>query len=169
MIILEVERGIGLRQFSIADAPYIFELIDGNREHLSQYGDDTAGKYPNVESVIRSIRNPVNTNRLRFGIWYFGNLTGSVNLTVDVDKNHARLGYYLGAQFQGKGLIAKSAKRLVLYALNVKNVKLVDAEVHEDNARSIRVLERLLFIKSGTFVKPKTEGNFLLYVRAKKR
>ncbi len=45
-----------LRQFTLEDAEEIFKLIDGNREHLSQFGDDTAGKYPTLDSVRESLQ-----------------------------------------------------------------------------------------------------------------
>lgn len=69
--ILVRSTGIRLKQFIQTDSKAIFDLINKNREHLSQFGDTTAEKYQNVESVEDSILNPKNPNRLRFGTTVF--------------------------------------------------------------------------------------------------
>ncbi|MFC1608946.1 hypothetical protein ACFL2R_01660 [Patescibacteria group bacterium] len=68
-VILSTDSGIILRQFCVEDVDAIFQLIDSNREHLSQFGEDTAKKYPDRDSVYRSVVYPKNSRRIRLGIW----------------------------------------------------------------------------------------------------
>jgi hypothetical protein len=79
-LVLGIDTHVHLREFEEGDAEEIFALIDRNREHLSQNGDTTAGKYPTFESVLESITYPVDPVKIRLGIWDDGVFVGSVNV-----------------------------------------------------------------------------------------
>ena len=145
--VLEVGDGIFLRQYVPADAPVIFQLIDENREHLSQHGEDTARKYPTLESVADSIINPQNPRRLRFGIWDKDVFVGGINITP-AENHTAVLGYWLGGQHQSKGYAGRSAWTLILSAFKAGKVQAIVAHVAKTNDRSIRLLERVGFIQT---------------------
>lgn len=142
---LKVDEEITLRQLSAEDAGAVFDLIDRNREHLSQHDDDTAGKYSDEEAVLESIRNPKNPERLRLGIWANEELTGSINLTRFEGSASFEVGYYLGKEYQGKGYMTKAVKKIVEYAFTEKKACQVFAKVHPKNAESMAVLERAGF------------------------
>src|SRR5437868_14428116 len=85
--LVSLDGEVILRQYSPADAQEGFSLIDRNRDHLSQFGDETASKYPTLESFQESILHPKNPRRLRFGIRNKeGLLVGSINLTPQPRK-----------------------------------------------------------------------------------
>ena len=72
-----------LRTFTVEDSQQIFDLIDRNRAHLSQFRDGTAREYKSVAKVESSIvfSKP---NRSRYGIWSEDSqLVGSVNIELD--------------------------------------------------------------------------------------
>lgn len=138
---LAVDEHIILRQFSTNDVDAIFSLIDRNREHLSQYGDATAIKYPTKESVLESIVNPRNPGKIRLGIWDCETFVGSINLNSD-NELHAEIGYYLGAEFQGKGYVSKAVRRMVKYCFETLHLKEIWAKTHKENISSQKVLER---------------------------
>jgi len=158
--------GITLRQFSLGDAADIFQLIDRNRAHLSQPGDNTADKYQTIESVEESIRNPQNPGRLRFGVWNNNNqIVGSINLTPDEDNpKKGEVGYYLGSEFTGNGYMTNALLTLSTYALNQLGLKELYAKVNPQNSASPKVLLRAGFTETGTMdgdrlftlVKPKS-------------
>lgn len=133
---------IVLRQFTLGDSEEIFQLIDRNRGHLSQFGDDTAQKYPTLESVRGSIERPKNPKRLRFGIRNKeGILAGSINLTPDEDNpERAEIGYYLVAEFQGKGYVTRAVETLTDYGFDHLGYKAIYGVVNKDNIRFARVL-----------------------------
>lgn len=149
--ILAGSTGMRLKQFAKSDSQAIFELIDRNRSHLSQFGDTTAEKYQNVESVKKSISNPKNPDRLRLGIWDNGVLVGSVNLTPDDDdKTKGEIGYYLGSEFTGKGYMIKAVTTLTEFAFKNLGYKEIYGKVHKDNIGSQKVLLKSGFVENGS-------------------
>lgn len=152
-----------LRQYTLEDAREAFALIDGNREHLSQFGDRTAAKYPTLESFEENIRNPENPDKLRFGVRNRdGVLVGTINLIPDgVNARSGVIGYYLGKEFRGKGYMTVSVRLLTEYAFNVLNYGELCGMVVLGNNASVKVLERNKYIFAGI------EGNEAKYVRLK--
>ena len=136
-----------LRQFTVKDSQEIFELIDRNRTHLSQFGDDTAGKYPTLETVQESIEHPKNPKRLRFAIRNRqGQFAGSINITPDEKKPEtAEIGYYLGSEFQKKGHAGRAVEILTAYGFDILDYKTIYGDVAQGNTASINVLLRAGF------------------------
>jgi len=143
-IVIETGRAdVILRQFVPQDAEMLFWLIDRNREHLSQHDDRTSVKYPNLESVRRSIVYPVDPSRLRFGIWANGLLVGTVNLMPLDDE--AEIGYWIAAQHSGRGYVAAAVEALVQHAFGALRMKSIFANIHQANQASLGVVERAGF------------------------
>lgn len=128
-------------QFVPADARPLFALIDRNRGHLSQFDDETADKYPDFESVLDSILNPKDPNRLRLGIWCEGDLAGSINFTFG-HRNAAEIGYWVGSEFCRQGLATVATRSIIEYAKRLVNVDRVTANAHINNLASRIVLTR---------------------------
>ena len=107
-----------LRQLTPENAEPLFKLIDRDRSHLSQFGDNTSSKYPTVKSVLMSITNNLNPDKLRFGIWYKGVLIGTANLTPEhpLFGGSGVLGYWIGSAYTGRGIATVTAKALAAYA-----------------------------------------------------
>lgn len=135
---------VTLRQLTLADAGELFALIDRNRDHLSQFGDDTAGKYKSLSSVVESITHPRNPNRLRFGIRNkAGELVGSINLTPQENNpERAEVGYYLGREYQGQGYQGRALEAVTDYGFGELGYKEIFGEVVIGNDKSVHVLER---------------------------
>ncbi|MBI4157767.1 GNAT family N-acetyltransferase [Candidatus Woesebacteria bacterium] len=157
--IIREDLGITLRQFSVADSKEIFGLIDRNRGHLSQFGDDTAGKYESLQDVIDSIEKPSNPNKLRFAVINKeGAYVGTINLTPENPKK-AEIGYYLGQEFTGKGYMTKATKALTDHAFRALGYRELYAKVHAANSPSIKVLEKVGYRQSGR------EGEKLIFTK----
>lgn len=142
---------ICLTELDLEDSMKVFKLIDRNREHLSQHGDNTAAKYPDMASVIDSIIHPHNTRRVRFGIRNpKGIYVGTINITLDEENSlRAEVGYYLGAEFVGNGYMAKALQALEEYAFNQMGIEELYGEVHENNQASSKVLIKAGFSEGG--------------------
>lgn len=140
-----------LRQFTPQDSEEIFALIDRNREHLSQFGDDTADRYPTLEAVRESIDHPKNPKRLRFAIRNKkGQLVGSINLTPDEkDSTQGEIGYYLGSEFQGKGYMGKAVEILTNYGFDFLNYKTIYGDIAKGNMVSVKVLVKAGYQETG--------------------
>jgi len=140
--ILSPDGDIVLRQFISQDSEEIFAVIDSNRGHLSQFGDETSNKYPTLETVRESIEHPKNPNRLRLAIRNkSGQLVGSINLTPDEnDSTQGEIGYYLSSEFQKQGHMKKAVQMLTEYGFNSLNYKIIYGDVTEGNTTSGNVL-----------------------------
>lgn len=138
-------EGVVLRQFKPDDAPPISGLINRSREHLSQWGDDTAAKYPTVDAVIASIEHPPNPLRLRLGIWHRDpetltrKLVGSINLTP-VRPGWGNVGYWVGAPFTRQGYASCALRALIAYVLRNRPYTHLYADTRTENIASQGVL-----------------------------
>lgn len=147
-------RGIVvLKQYSLTDVDDIFNLIDRNRDHLSQFTDRTSLKYNSRESVEKSIVSPKrkDKNKLRFAIRNeTDELVGTINLRPDKkDPKKAEIGYYLGREFTykatGKNYIDDAVGLLSHFAFKHLNLTELTAEVDQGNTASEKVLLRCGF------------------------
>ena len=142
---IDTEREpVYLKELTLPDATAYFEAVDANRDYLSQFGDQTATKYPDLASVQDSILNPADPNKFRLGIWDGTTFVGSINLTPDKDSSRAEIGYWLDARHTGRGYATLATKALASF-FRGKYPKLF-AEVVEGNEASTQVLERAGFV-----------------------
>ena len=160
---IEIQSSDGevtLRQFSLEDAEELFALIDSSREHLSQHDDETASKYPDIESIRDSIKTPANPQRLRFGIRNKdGVLVGSINLTPKKDDPVVgEVGYYLGASHTGHGYTTSALRALTDYAFDTLGYEKLFGQVAEANVPSIKVLQKV-----GYEERKREDGEVYLY------
>lgn len=142
-IIIQTEQrghlGVVLKQLIPEDANPYFLLVNKSRAHLSQYGDSTAKKYPTKESVLKSITNPVNPKKLRFGIWDGGIFVGMVGLTP-LQHGICETGGWTGEEFCRKGYGTATRRALATYALEELKYKRVIAKTHPNNISSQKML-----------------------------
>lgn len=139
-IVLPIDDELTLKQFVEEDADAIFALIDRNRAHLSQHGDNTAERYPTKHALVEQIRDPLDLRKLDFGIWTSDVVAGSVSLCSGNDRR-AEITCYLGEEFEGKGYATRAVRRLVEYAFET-GTNVVWAKLVEGN-KSQRILDRI--------------------------
>lgn len=144
---IKIDNELVLKEFILEDSQELFNLIDRNRNQLSQFGDETSQKYPNLDSVRRSISNSLNPQKLRFGIWLNNlELVGTINLTPRDEENKCiEVGYYLGKEFEGRGIITRCVRKIVEYSLRDLNYSVICATVHPNNERSKILLRNVGF------------------------
>jgi ribosomal-protein-serine acetyltransferase len=145
LVIPTGREDVSLRQFVEDDAGPIFRLIDSSREHLSQWGDPTAEKYPTEESVLESIRRPIRPGRLRMAIRNKNEIVGSVNLQPLPAHYHAEIGYWLGKEYAGHGFMTLAVHTMVGYAFDELEYFYLKASARRENVKSQAVLERVGF------------------------
>lgn len=88
--------------------------MDGDREHLSQYGDTTSRKYPPLQDITNARLNA--GDKLRFGIWGSNDeFVGSINATPSDGGTKVEVGYWLRSGAQGHGYATFAVKALTDY------------------------------------------------------
>ena len=142
--ILITER-LTLRQLVIADEQAIFTLrSDGE---INRYLDRQ------VSSTIddaRNFINKVNENISKNDSLYWAitlsdrnMLAGTICLFGFSDENNkCEIGYELLTNFQGQGIMKEAAEKVIDYAFNTIKVQKIEAFLHRDNQRSIKLLEK---------------------------
>ncbi|HEY2003828.1 MAG TPA: GNAT family N-acetyltransferase [Candidatus Saccharimonadia bacterium] len=148
------DRFVLVRRLVPGDAPELFELIDRNRSHLTQFDDDTGRRYFSEEEVRRRIENPPE------GVWEYrcsirdevtSNMVGFIKLTrLPGIEDAVEIGYFLGEEFQGQGYMTSAIRELTNRALTELGFREVWARVHNKNSRSSKALMRCGYKPRGT-------------------
>ena len=145
--ILTTER-LTLRQLVSNDAQDIFTLRS----------DSEINKYLNrqISTTIDDARdfiNKVNENINKNDALYWAitlsdknRLVGTICLFGFSDENDkCEIGYELLTNFQGQGIMKEGAGKVIDYAFNTIKVQEIEAFIHSNNQRSIRLLEKFSF------------------------
>lgn len=85
-------------------------------------------------------------------VWSHDCLAGFVSLKgIDLANRNAHLGYFVGARFEGRGLVTRGCRVLLDYAFDRLRLHRVEILCIPANARSRAVPERLGFTQEVTF------------------
>ncbi len=82
-----------------------------------------------------------------FAIEYGGNLVGGIGLHPqnDIYRTNAELGYWIGENFWGKGIVAKAIMKILAIGFSLPNIERIFAVPFGSNIGSQRVLEKTGF------------------------
>lgn len=145
--LIPINKDVFLRKITPDDSKAMFALIDRNKEHLSQFGDETAKKYPTFESVDERNKTQSEEEK-RFGIWDKEDLVGFVKVTRK-EEGRWEIGYWMGSEYTKKGYMTTAVVALTKYAMDNLGANSVFALVHADNIASRRVLEKAGYLLKG--------------------
>jgi ribosomal-protein-serine acetyltransferase len=153
MFSLKVTEELELRLLEYRHAPALFDLIDGSREFLVEWQPWIAGitSVEDAKGVIRSgLQALANNTGFRVGIWFKGELAGVIGCNfIDWTSRSTDLGYWLGAQFQGHGLVIQSCRVLLNYTFGELGLNRVEISTALENLKSRAVAEKLGFKQEG--------------------
>jgi hypothetical protein len=109
-----------LRLLEERHAEELADLTDRNREHLRAWLPwvDSNRTVEDHRTFIRgALEQFAGNNGFQAGIWHEGRLAGVVGFYgVDRENRSAFLGYWLGEEFQGRGLVTAACRALVDHA-----------------------------------------------------
>lgn len=142
-----------LRLLEERHAPEVFALLEQNRSHLQEeltWLSDQLSLNDAKEYIRAGLERFAANNGLRAGIWVQDELAGIASLhgLVWADRK-ASLGYWLGAPFQGQGLVTEACRVLISYSFSQLNLHRLEIQCAADNDRSRKVAERLGFTQEG--------------------
>ena len=134
-------------------AEELFKLTDKNRNFLKQW-----------LPWLDKIQQPSDTKQflehqlLRFGrsqalhvtIFYRNRIAGVVGFNlIDRDNNIGHLGYWLGEEYNGKGIMTKSVREVIKVRFNYYSLQRIDVRCAVENSRSRAIPQRLNFQQEG--------------------
>jgi len=103
------------------------------------------------EFIRRQIRQYAEDQGFAALIFYRGRIAGSIGYNnIDWSNRKTDIGYWLGEDFQGRGLMTRSCRALVEHAFRELRLNRVEIYCAVDNVRSRRIPERLGFTVEGT-------------------
>ncbi len=148
--ILATER-LTLRQLVINDEQEIFTLRSDSE--INKYLDRQVS---NTINDARNFINKVNENINKNDSLYWAIILGDRNILVwticlfnfSDENDKCEIGYELLTNFQGRGIMKEAAEKVIDYAFNTIKVQKIEAFLHRDNQRSIKLLEKFSFRNS---------------------
>ena len=153
MFALPLGNDAELRMLEMRHADELFELIDQNRFYLRQWLGwvDSTQTVADQRTFIRGVLQQfANNNGFQAGIWYSGALAGVIGFNyIDWHNSRTEFGYWLGAPFQGHGLITRACHTLIDYSFDELRLNRVEILCASGNTRSRAIPERLGFTQDG--------------------
>ncbi|HWB64619.1 MAG TPA: GNAT family N-acetyltransferase [Chitinophagales bacterium] len=161
---LETERLL-LRPLLITDVEAMFRLRSNPR--VNRYVNRPAT--PTMDDAIKTIeRLNKNVAENKGPFWAVElktqpGLIGTICLWNFTHNNTVcELGYEMHPDFFGRGLMAEGTARVIDYGFNVLMLEMIEAVVHKENERSIKLLQKHGFILNQNWA-DKNEPNVILY------
>jgi ribosomal-protein-serine acetyltransferase len=138
-----------IRMLEERHAETLFALVEQNRErHLEipqLFSLDEARK-----AVRRDLTLFAEGKGLGIGIWHCGEFAGGVRYhEIDWENRSTEFGYWLGAAFEGKGLVTKVCRVMIAHAFEQLKLNRIVIICDAENPKSRAVAERLGFTQEG--------------------
>ena len=149
-----VRDGVELRLLEARHAEALYAHVAESREHLGQWLLDVAawGSADDARQFIRGNLDAfANGSGFAVGIWVDGALAGMIGLgNVQAESRSGMIGYWIGAPYQGRGLVTDGVRVVLDYAFGELGLNRVEITCPADHGASRRIPERLGFRHEGT-------------------
>jgi len=151
--IIETKRLI-LRRPKTKDLDTVYE-IQSDPEVMRYYGVlpyDSSEKAQKHLDWLLSLHNENKGLRPIITIKGEDHYIGDVGY-YDYEKRHnrAEIGYILGKNYWGKGIMSEALEAMLIYGFNVMGLNRVQALIDPRNMASLRLVEKFCFQYEGTF------------------
>lgn len=153
MYILKVDEEISLKLLEPTDADELFTLVDESRMYLRRWLPwvDEVQKATDYKPIITMwLKQFQMQDGFQAGIYFKGKLVGVAGFhAIDWENRKTSIGYWLGEESQGYGIMTRVVKKLVDFAFDEYKLNRIEIQCGEDNAQSRAIPERLGFVKEG--------------------
>lgn len=150
---LSVDADLALTPIRLRDTHEIYTLVERNRDRLRRWlpwVDDAATPHDTERFVRASLAMQKESGGIQFGIWFRHVLTGVIGYhRLNWDNRKTDIGYWLGAAWEGRGLVTRACRRLIDVAYNELDLHRIQILCAPGNARSRAIPERLGFVQEG--------------------
>jgi ribosomal-protein-serine acetyltransferase len=154
MFSLRVDDEIELGLYEERHAPALFDLTDRSRAHIREWlpwVDGTTGVEASRNFIKISRKQYAENDGFAVGIWYKGELAGTASFHYfHWPTRRTEIGYWLGKEFTGKGIMTRAVKKLVEYGFAELGLNRIEIRCAPANHKSRAIPERLGFAEEGT-------------------
>ncbi|MGJ7913749.1 GNAT family N-acetyltransferase [Neobacillus sp. LXY-1] len=155
MLIHKIDDQVSLKLFNMDDAEEFFNLIISSKEYLK--------KWLSWLNSIKEVKDTVETIKSRLGeieetggypksvlILYEGEIAGTIGFNhLNKTNRIGVIGYWLGEEFQGKGIMTRAFKAFINYGFKELRLNRIEVRVAVENKKSRALPERLGFTEEG--------------------
>jgi len=160
--VLDTSRLV-LREIASADAPALFAIYE-DREHMRWYGIEP---FPDLAAVEARIKTLIDLRRQTnpgtswaITTRHHGALIGTCGLFAwNRAWRKCSVGYEIAKSAQGKGYMQEALTAALSWGFHTMAVNRIEAQVHPNNLRSVRLLQRLHFVEEGRLRQAAYWGN----------
>ena len=150
---IRVDEHISLELIKEHHASAAFTLLNENREYLAPW-IPTVTQVKTLDDFYTFLKGVKKRHDERqekaFVITRDGILIGKIGLYyIDHQNRIAKIGYWIGEQHQGQGVITKCCRALIDYAFNILELNRIEIKCATENKKSQEIPERLGFTREG--------------------
>ncbi|HJV15805.1 MAG TPA: GNAT family protein [Bacillales bacterium] len=149
----KIDENLSLKLIELKDAERVFELTDKSRNYLRKWLPwlDITTKVEDTKEFIQGCLTSYSLHKgMNTAILLDGEIVGIAGYnTINWSNKTAYIGYWLGEEYQGKGIMTKVSKALTNYAFTHLNLHKVEIRVATENKKSRSIPERLGFANEG--------------------
>lgn len=150
---LQISEQLVVAPFESKDAEALFELIDQSRTSLREWlpwvdriqGVEDTRQFIEFAKIDREAQKrlvgAIKSNNMLVGVGGFNEM--------DWSNRIAKIGYWLGAEYEGRGWMTAVVKELIGYAFAELELNKVEIRVAVDNDKSQKIPQRLGFTNEG--------------------
>lgn len=150
---IKVDKDIVLQKVRLKSAGAIFDCMDRSRDTLRvwlPFVDATRTK-ADTEAYIRSVQHKKGPMKdLIMEVIYRDEVAGLLGMKdIDTMNRKAEIGYWLGKEAVGKGVMTRSCIALINHAFNEMGLNRLQVKCAVENTRSCNIPKQLGFTYEG--------------------
>lgn len=153
MFIHKIDDDLSLKLIELRDGESVFELTNNSRAYLREWLPwlDATIKLEDTKEFIKVCLKSFAENKgMNTVILCKGKIVGVAGYNeINWSNKTAYIGYWLGKEYQGNGIMTKVAKTLTDYAFSELNLNKVEIRAAVKNKKSRGIPERLGFVNEG--------------------
>ncbi|WP_110926377.1 GNAT family N-acetyltransferase [Bacillus massiliglaciei] len=155
MLIHKIDEDVSLRLFNEADAEEFYALTIRSKAYLKkwlgwlEHTKSAADTAQHIKAGLQEFAENGGHPK-SFAILYQGKIAGTISFnTIDKVNRAGTIGYWLGEEFQGKGVMTKACKALIDYGFQELDLHRIEIRAAAENKKSRSIPERLGFTEEG--------------------
>lgn len=153
MLFFQIDDDLILRVLKPEHLDPFYALVQANRKHLRQWLPwvDKQKTREECKAFLDSLDEHLTKNKaMHCGIWHQNQICGVVGMDrIDWPNKTAEIGYWLGSQFEGMGMVTRCTRLLVEFAFVELKLNRIEIRCAPGNLRSRGIPERLGFREEG--------------------
>jgi ribosomal-protein-serine acetyltransferase len=147
MVSILIDDELLLRNYHPDDAAALFQLINESRAHLRtwlSWVDRTTKPEHSLQFIQQSLQDINTQQSLTLGIFRNREIIGGIGMhNWDQELKRAQVGYWIARQFEGQGIITRSAERFLDFLFQKLNLNKIELHFALRNTRSAAVAQKL--------------------------